>query len=248
MATARRSDISVPTLTMWCTAPRGTHTMSSFAACTTMLPVSSHCSCPARTTHHSSNSRCQCGRLPPPGGLAMRVTSWRSSAMIRFDHGGGPMLATTSATRVWRTLGHAPLAAATGGRGPSASLSMTIETAVSPRAMPVRVRRSVTERGIDTIEPAQQSRPHQSAPRAARTVRALHPRVGVVDHFLGHGNELAAPRLRAHLDGARGLEVIHVHERLRHRLPHREQAVVAEDQRVLVAEIRHETRLLVVTQ
>ena len=73
---------------MWCTVPRGTHTMSSLAASTTTPPVSSHCRRPPSTTHHSSNSRCQCGRLPPPGGEAMRVTRLRSSAMIRLDQGG----------------------------------------------------------------------------------------------------------------------------------------------------------------
>src|SRR2546430_11575242 len=48
----------------------------------------------------SSNSRCQCGRLPPAGGLAISVTSCRSSAMMRLDHGGLPIWATTPATRV----------------------------------------------------------------------------------------------------------------------------------------------------
>src|SRR5439155_601291 len=63
--------------------------MSSLFARTVVPPVSSHWGVPARTTHHSSKSLCQCGRLPPPGGLAISVTSWRSSAMMRLDQGGG---------------------------------------------------------------------------------------------------------------------------------------------------------------
>src|SRR5436309_3854845 len=111
---------------MWCTVPRGTHTMSSFLPCTTVPPVSSHSSVPASTTHHSSNSRCQWGRFPPPGALAMRVTRLRSSAMMRFDHGAGPIFSTRSPTRVWRTLGQVELAAV-GGHGPSASLLIEME-------------------------------------------------------------------------------------------------------------------------
>src|SRR5437867_824011 len=125
MATASRSESSSPTFRMWCTVPRGTHTISSRVAWTRLPPVSSHSSRPANTTHHSSNSRCQCGRFPPPGGLAISVTSWRSSAMIRRDHGAGPICATTAAIRVWRTLGHVVLAA-WGGVGPVASSLMTI--------------------------------------------------------------------------------------------------------------------------
>src|SRR5204862_310541 len=125
MATASRSESSSPTFRIWCTVPRGTHTMSSRVAWTTLPPVSSHSSRPANTTHHSSNSRCQCGRFPPPGGLAISVTSWRSSAMIRRDQGAGPICTTTAAIRVWRTLGHVVLAA-WGGGGPVASSLMTI--------------------------------------------------------------------------------------------------------------------------
>ena len=75
MATASRSESSAPTLLMWCTVPRGTHTISSLPARTIVPPVSSHCNVPASTTHHSSKSLCQWGRLPPPGGLAISVTS-----------------------------------------------------------------------------------------------------------------------------------------------------------------------------
>src|SRR5438128_653969 len=111
---------------MWCTVPRGTHTMSSFLPCTTVPPVSPNSSVPASTTHHSSNSRCQWGRFPPPGALAMRVTRLRSSTMMRFDHGAGPIFSTRSPTRVWRTLGQVELAAV-GGHGAAARWLMEIE-------------------------------------------------------------------------------------------------------------------------
>src|SRR5882724_3945390 len=134
MATARRSEFSVPTVLMWCTVPRGTQTMSSLRASTTMPPVSSHVNSPARTTHHSSKSACQCGRLPPPGRLAISVTSWRSSWMTRRDHGGGPILATRSATRVRSVLGPSGLAAR-GGVGPVAKCGMVMVVigTLSPR-------------------------------------------------------------------------------------------------------------------
>lgn len=123
MATARRSEFSVPTVLMWCTVPRGTQTMSSLRASTTIPPVSSQVNSPARTTHHSSKSACQWGRLPPPGGAAMSVTSCRSSAMSRVDQGAGPILVTTSAIRVCSTLGQVGLAAV-GGVGPVAKWLM----------------------------------------------------------------------------------------------------------------------------
>src|SRR4029450_13531673 len=134
MATASRSEFSVPTVLMWCTVPRGTQTMSSLRASTRMPPVSSHVNSPARTTHHSSKSACQCGRLPPPGRLAMSVTSWRSSWMTRRDHGGGPILATRSATRVRSALGPSGLAAR-GGVGPVAkcAMVMVVVGTLSPR-------------------------------------------------------------------------------------------------------------------
>ena len=46
--------------------------------------------------------------------------------MRRVAHGAGPILATTSATRVWRTLGQVGLAAV-GGMGPAASRSMAMD-------------------------------------------------------------------------------------------------------------------------
>src|SRR5215470_11062522 len=134
MATARRSEFSVPTVLMWCTVPRGTQTMSSFFAPKRMPPVSSHVNSPARTTHHSSKSACQCGRLPPPGRLQISVTSWRSSWMTRRDQGGGPILATRSATRVRSVLGPSGFAAR-GGVGPVAKcgIVMVVIGTRSPR-------------------------------------------------------------------------------------------------------------------
>ena len=125
--------------------PRGTHTMSSLAAFTTMPPVSSHCRRPPSTTHHSSNSLCQCGRLPPPGGVAINVTRLRSSAMIRLDHGGVPICFMTSVMRVCRTLGQTPLAC--GGVGPVARRLMTMDPDMNG------MERTVTVVGtIDTVK------------------------------------------------------------------------------------------------
>src|SRR5262249_38165983 len=108
--------------------------MSSLRASTTMPPVGCQVTWPARTTHHSSKSACQCGRLPPPGRLQMSVTSWRSSSMTRRDQGGGPILATRSATRVRSVLGPSGFAAR-GGVGPVAKcgIIMVVIGTRSPR-------------------------------------------------------------------------------------------------------------------
>src|SRR5438105_7155818 len=117
MATAIRSDSSSPTFLMWWTVPRGTHTRSSLVASITVPPVSSHCRRPARMTHHSSKSLCQCGRLPLPGPLAISVTRFLSSWSRRTDHGGGPIFSTTSPMRVCSMLGHDAFTTR-GGMGP----------------------------------------------------------------------------------------------------------------------------------
>src|SRR5215831_11662096 len=57
----------------------------------------------------------------------MSVTSCRSSAMMRLDHGGGPICSTTSATRVRSALGATALATV-GGVGPVAWRLMTMLT------------------------------------------------------------------------------------------------------------------------
>src|SRR5215216_4352173 len=125
IATAKRSVISSPTARMWWTVPLGTQTMSSFCARTTVPPVSSHSSWPAITTHHSSKSRCQCGRLPLPGVVAIRVTMLRSSSITRADHGAGPRCATISAILVCSTFGQ--LAFMTRGAiGPSVTTSVML--------------------------------------------------------------------------------------------------------------------------
>src|SRR4029450_10324261 len=125
MATASRSERSAPTVRIWCTVPRGTQTMSSLAASKPVPPVSSHSSRPPSTTHHSSKSRCQCGRLPVPDGLEINVTSWPAPALIRLAHGPGPSSATRWLTRVWRTLGQVAFAAV-GGHGPAARCVMAM--------------------------------------------------------------------------------------------------------------------------
>ena len=57
--------------------------------------------------------------------------------------------------------------------------------------------------------------------------------------------ELRAPRERVDLVAARGLQPVDPHERLAHRLPDREEPVVAEDEEALLAEVAHDARLLV---
>src|SRR3990170_883872 len=189
MATARRSDSPSPTFRIWWTVPRGTHTMSSLAAWMTVPPVSSHSRRPSSTTHHSSNSRCQCGRLPPPGALAISVTSWRSSAMIRFAHGAGPLVAAGFATRVCRTWG--PVAPAAGGLGPAASLPMTIVTSASAMG-------TLSSRWVGTITPG--AAPGYSSTKN-RTGRSGSDASGHVDGHAGdevrvaRGEEADHPRL-----------------------------------------------------
>jgi CRP/FNR family cyclic AMP-dependent transcriptional regulator len=63
-----------------------------------------------------------------------------------------------------------------------------------------------------------------------------------------HVRQLAATRLCADLDGAHGLEEIHRKERVRDRRPDGQQAVVAQHQVVLVPQVAHQARLLVVAQ
>src|SRR5207249_6857499 len=118
--------------------------MSSLRASTTTPPVSSQRNSPAITTHHSSKSACQCGRLPPPGRLAIRVTRLRSSAMTRRDHGGGPIFSTSSETRVRRVLGPSALALV-GGVGPVAKngIVMVVVGMVPPAPLVDRLEHPV---------------------------------------------------------------------------------------------------------
>src|SRR5213083_840176 len=95
--------------------------------------------------------------------------------------------------------------------------------------------RSALVRRIHALEPAQQPRPHARALALARD--------RLLEDVLGHRDQLAA-RLRAHLDRARRLEVVHGHPRVGHRLADRQQPVVPQDERGLVAEVGHESRLL----
>ena len=61
-------------------------------------------------------------------------------------------------------------------------------------------------------------------------------------------DQFAAAGLRADLDRARRLEVIHRHEGIRRRLADGEQAVVAQDQVRVAAEVAYQPRLLVVVE
>src|SRR5438046_1233184 len=94
--------------------------------------------------------------------------------------------------------------------------------------------RSALVRRIHALEPAQQPRPHARALALARD--------RLLEDVLGHRDQLAA-RLRAHLDRARRLEVVHGHPRVGHRLADRQQPVVPQDERGLVAEVGHEARI-----
>src|SRR5438270_12798977 len=97
--------------------------------------------------------------------------------------------------------------------------------------------RSVVVRGVESLEPAQESRPHARALARARD--------GLVEDLLGYRDQLAA-RLRAYLDRARGLEVVHGHPRVGHRLADGQQPVISQDERGLVTEVGGGPWLLVV--
>jgi hypothetical protein len=56
------------------------------------------------------------------------------------------------------------------------------------------------------------------------------------------------PDCALHLDRAGGFQVVHRDERVRHGLSHRQEAVIAEDERGVAAEIRDQARLLVITE
>src|SRR2546421_7348267 len=99
--------------------------------------------------------------------------------------------------------------------------------------------RSVVVRGVESLEPAQQSRP-----RARALARA---RDGLVEDLLGYRDQLAA-RLRAYLDRARGLEVVHGHPGVGHRLADGQQPVISQDEGGLVTEVGDEPWLLVVVE
>src|SRR5215470_12346615 len=62
---------------------------------------------------------------------------------------------------------------------------------------------------IDAVEAPAEPRPRQPALTAPRPLRSLHVGVAAVEDVLADRNQLASARLRPHLDGARGLEVVH---------------------------------------
>src|SRR5262245_33646295 len=97
--------------------------------------------------------------------------------------------------------------------------------------------RSVLVRGIDPVEAANQAGPHARALPLAR--------YRLVEHLLRDRDQLDAARLRAYLDRARGLQVVHGDPRVGDRLADREESVVAQDERGLITEVGHQARLLV---
>src|SRR5262245_29955550 len=86
---------------------------------------------------------------------------------------------------------------------PAARRSLTLFTIVgiAVSSPPMRAV-SVAERGIESVEPAQQPRPDEIAAAAAWPRRVLDHRVRGVDDVLGHRDQLGAARLRTDLDGA----------------------------------------------
>src|SRR5436190_23653076 len=96
-----------------------------------------------------------------------------------------------------------------GADWPVASRAVTsATTAASPRTTTRRDRRRVIARGsaavggVEPVETAQESRPHEIAAAAPRPARRLHLRVGALDDLLRHVDQLATARLGAHRDGA----------------------------------------------
>src|SRR5438067_13238285 len=126
---------------------------------------------------------------------------------------------------------------------------MPLPAAVISATLPVnRMAASAAVRGVLALQPAQQPWPHQRPLAAATPLGGFGRRVAGLEDFLGHRDQLAAARLRAHLDGGGRLQVVHADERVGHRLADRQQTVVAQDERGLVAEVVHEPRLLVVVE
>ena len=99
--------------------------------------------------------------------------------------------------------------------------------------------------------PARASWPEEGGPFLSRldeAARAVHRKAlpdGPLLCLGGEGLELGAARERVDLVAARGLQAVDPHERLAHRLPDREQPVVAEDEEAPVAEVPDDARLLV---
>ena len=101
--------------------------------------------------------------------------------------------------------------------------------------------RSIPVARVDPVQHLQQRRPAVGA-----AVDAALELAGGVLHQVGRElDQLAAGRHRRELRLAALLEVAHQQERLRHRLAAGEQAVVAQDQRIVLAERGDEPRALV---
>src|SRR6185437_2155888 len=101
---------------------------------------------------------------------------------------------------------------------------------------------SLPPRRIDAIELSQDSRPGDHAARLARD--GLRRLADSIEDRLRDRDELRAARLRAHLHLARPLQDVHGEERFGDVLCAREQAVVAQHEVVVRAEVAHEARLL----
>jgi hypothetical protein len=86
----------------------------------------------------------------------------------------------------------------------------------------------------------------RSPPSAARHLVPLVLRA--IDDLGADVPQRAATASRAHLHHAARLKEVHRDERLRHRAADHQQAVIAQHQEALVAEVPHQARLLVVVQ
>src|SRR5688572_3752175 len=113
------------------------------------------------------------------------------------------------------------------------------------RAFGQRVR-SVSVAGIDAVEPAQERGPGDSAAERARDFAHRRPDAGHDSRI--DRDQLAAVRLRAHLDHAGCLEDIHEEKRVGYVLADGEQPVITQHQEAAIAEIAHQPWLLVLVE
>src|SRR6266508_6331494 len=116
------------------------------------------------------------------------------------------------------------------------------------RSFRARAPGSVSVRGVETVEPPQQAGPDQIAAATGRPILLHDLRIGALDDVLGHRDQLTAARLRAHLDGAGGLQIVHGDESLRDRVADGEETVIAQDERGLVAQVGDEARLFIIVE
>src|ERR1700728_2735930 len=104
----------------------------------------------------------------------------------------------------------------------------------------------VPVRRVDAVKLAQERRPGQR-PACLRR-HGLGLLLGSSKDARIDWHELPAAGLSAHLDHARSLEGVEQQESIRHVLGNGDQAVIAQHEVVLIAEVAHQPRLFVFTQ